>query len=72
MVHVPAPTSVALPPETVHTPLVEELNVTGNLDEDEALRETEPPSLCAGIVKKVIVCSVPFTVKLWETGVAAA
>jgi hypothetical protein len=56
IVQVPEVNSVAVPPATVQTPVVEEANATGRPDVEEALSETVPPAVCAAIVENVMVC----------------
>ena len=72
MVHVPAISSVALLPETVQTFAVEEANVTGKPEVALAESASVVPAGCAATAAKVIVCGSGLTVKLCETGLAAA
>ncbi len=72
MVHVPASSSVALLADTVQTAAVEEANVTGKPEVARAESASVVPAGCAAMTPKVIVCGSGLTVKLCETGVAAA
>jgi hypothetical protein len=56
IVHVPVPTNEAVMPDTVHTLEVVEANVTASPELAVALSVTVPPTVCAGIALKVIVC----------------
>jgi hypothetical protein len=55
IVHVPAATSVALEPDTVQTPVVDEVYETAKPELAVALRVSPLPTVCAGIAAKVIV-----------------
>jgi hypothetical protein len=70
---VPAPTSVAAVPLTVHTPSVVDANDTGRPDEAVAVSATGPaPKVWFAGVAKVMVCGVRATSKEFETFGAAA
>jgi hypothetical protein len=71
MVHVPVAISEAVVPETVQTAGVVEAKLTGRPESDVADSATVPPTDCAAIAPKVMVCDFAFTAKLWETGAAA-
>jgi len=64
IVQVPAVRNVALVPDTVQTPLVDEANVTANAELAVAFNVKVVVAVCAAIVPKVIVCVFRFTVKL--------
>ncbi len=72
MVQVPADRNVAVEPLTVQTLVVVEANDTDNPELAVAESISGVPTLCAPGLLKVMVCAFPFTVKLCETGVAAA
>jgi hypothetical protein len=73
MVHVPEVSSDTVVPDTVQTGSVREVNVTGKLDDAVAYNVTMVPADCVptGPIN-VMVCGLKLTVKLCETGVAAA
>jgi hypothetical protein len=73
MVQVPAATIVTVEPETVQTPVVEELNVTASEDEDvaETANAASLNVLLANVLK-VMVCAPVVTVKDCGTWAAAA
>ena len=73
--HVPAATKVAVAPLTVQMLVVVEANETGRLELAEAVSVSGVPTICVPGLLNVIVCGVSgaaFTVKLRETGAAAA
>jgi hypothetical protein len=72
--HVPAPTKLAVAPATVHTLVAVEAKPTVSPELAEAESVSGVPTVCAPGLAKVIVCAIgaAFTVKLCETGVAAA
>jgi hypothetical protein len=72
MVHVPAMTNVAVVPLTVQTLVVCEANETASPEVAVAVKANGVPTVCVAGVLNVIVCGSALTVKLWETGVAAA
>ena len=75
IVHVPAEMNVAVVPLTVQMPVVCEAKLTVNPELAVAISVSGVPTVCAPGLSKVIVCGVrpaAFTVKLCETGVAAA
>jgi hypothetical protein len=72
IVHVPAMRKVAVVPLTVQTLVVCDANVTASPEVAVAVRVKGVPTVCVAGVLKVIVCGCPLTVKLWDTGVAAA
>lgn len=65
-------TKVAVTPLTVHMLVVVEANDTGSPEVADADNVSGVPTVCAPGLLKVIVCDFPFTVKLRDTGVAAA
>jgi len=71
---VPALRNVAVVPLTVQTVAVVEAKLTVRPDVDVAESVCGVPTVCAPGVLKVMVCdsSAAFTVKLRDTGVAAA
>ena len=71
MVQVPGLLRVATVPETVHTPVVSEVKLTGKPEVAEATRLSVVPCAWFPMGLKVIVW-VASTVKLCETGCAAA
>jgi len=71
MVHVPAPVSAAVAPETVQTDGVVEAKLTANPELADAIRATWPPTVWAGIAANVMVWVAWLTAKLCDTGVAA-
>jgi hypothetical protein len=72
MVQVPEVSMVAVVPETVQTEEVNEAKVTPKLELAVAASVSGVPTVCVVIVVKVMVCDSALTVKLCETGVAAA
>ena len=62
----------AVVPETVQTLAVVELKLTGKLELAVAESVSGVPTVWVAIAPKVMVCASPFTVKICETGVAAA
>jgi hypothetical protein len=72
MVQVPVVSMVAVVPETVQTLAVVEAKLTAKLELAVAESVSGVPTFCAGIAPKVMVCEAALTVKLCETGVAAA
>jgi hypothetical protein len=71
IVQVPAARKVARMPETVQMGAVWEENETGSPEEAVAERLRAVPAVWVGIVAKLIVCDLPFTVKLCVTDGAA-
>jgi hypothetical protein len=73
MVHVPAPTSVTVTPDTVHTGEVIEAKLTANPELALALTANgAAPNTWLDKAPKLIVWLPGVTVKPWLTGVAAA
>jgi hypothetical protein len=72
MVQVPEVSIVPVVPETVQTDEVIEAKLTVRPEVDEAESVSGVPTVCVPGLLKVMVCVWPFTVKLCETGVAAA
>jgi len=74
MEHVPALRNDAVAPLTVQTLVVVEAKLTVRPEVDVAERVSGVPTVCVAGVLKVMVCdsSAAFTVKLCDTGVAAA
>jgi len=56
MVQGPAALNVAVVPETVQMPVVVDVNLTGKPELAEAESVSSVPTVCAGIVGKVMVC----------------
>jgi len=71
MVQVPPVRNVAVVGDTVQTPVVDDVYVTGKPELAVAVRVKGVPTVWVAIALKVIVCDCPSTVKLCETGVAA-
>jgi phage tail protein X len=72
MVHVPAPTSVTVAPDTVQTDVVVEAKLTANPELALALTVNgEAPNTWPNKLPNVIVWLPGVTVKPWLTGVAA-
>jgi hypothetical protein len=70
---VPTAIRVTVVPEAEHTVGVVEISVTGNPEEAVATSVTVPViSVVVGIVGSVMACLALLTVKLCETGAAAA
>jgi hypothetical protein len=63
---------VAVVPETVQTEVVNDTKVTPKLELAEAESVSGVPTVWVVIALKVMVCASALTVKLSETGVAAA
>ena len=75
IVHVPAVTNVAVVPLTVQTLVVCDANATASPELAVAESASGVPTVCVPGLLNVIVCDcggAAFTVKLRETGVAAA
>ena len=72
IVHVPAASSVALVPETEQMVGVLEAKLTASPEVEDAVRLSDPPTLCAGMAPKVMVWDLSPTLKLCVTGAAAA
>jgi hypothetical protein len=72
MVQVPEVSIVAVVPETVQTDEVIEAKPTVRLEVDEAESGRGVPTVWVPGLLKVMVCAAALTVKLCETGVAAA
>ena len=72
MVHVPAAMKLAVVPETVQTVEVVEAKLTARPELAVAERASSVPTVFGGILSKVIVWALMETVRLCETGVAAA
>jgi len=72
MVQVPDATRNAIVPDTVHTLEVEDAKVTDRPELAVALRVTLEPAVWAAIAPKLIVWVLKATVKLCDTGAAAA
>ena len=72
MVHVPEAMKLAVAPETVQTVGVVEEKVTERPELAVAERASCVPAIWPGIAPKEMVWDSPFTVKLCETGLAAA
>ena len=70
--HVPAVTKVAFVPLTVQTLVVSEAKLTDKPELAVADSVSGVPTVWAPGALNVIVCGSAFTVKLRETGVAAA
>jgi hypothetical protein len=72
MVQVPEVSMVAVVPETEQLTGVVDAKLTAKPELAEAESVSGVPTVWVAIVPKVMVCEVAFTVKLRETGVAAA
>ncbi len=72
MVHVPAPANVAVVPLTVQIPVVVDANETASPELAVAESAKGDPTVCVPGLAKAMVCVLPFTVNVCETGVAAA
>jgi hypothetical protein len=72
MVQLPVEPRLAVSPETPQTAGVIEAKLTVRPELADADSVSGVPTAWAAIAPKVIVCARPFTVKLCETGVAAA
>ena len=72
MVHVPAVTNVTVVPLTVQTLAVCDAKLTARLELAVADSARGVPTVCVAGALNVIVCASALTVKLCETGVAAA
>ena len=71
---VPAAMKLAVAPETVQTLAVVEAKLTARPEVAVAVRLSGVPTVCAPGLLKVMVCAISaaLTVKVCETGVAAA
>ena len=72
MVQVPTAIKLAVVPDTAQVLRVAEEKLTGKPELAAAERMRGVPTIWAEIVPKVMVCASPLTVKLCETGLAAA
>ena len=72
MVHVPEASMVAVVPETVHTAVEIELNVTGKPELAEAISAIDEPTAWTGILAKVMTCACAFTENVSVTDLAGA
>ena len=72
MVQVPPDRNVAEPLETVQTLGVVEAKLTTKPELAVVERVKGVPTVCAPRLAKLMVCASPLTVKLCETGTAAA
>jgi hypothetical protein len=64
MVQIPEAINVAVVPETVQMLVVVEVKATGRPELAVAESASGEPTVCAGIVGKVMVCALPLMVKL--------
>jgi hypothetical protein len=67
MVQVPAAAKVAVLPETVQTPVVDDAKLTANPELAVALKVSGVPTVCVAIAPRVIVCGFSVTLKLCVT-----
>ena len=72
MVQVPCVSKLAVVPATVQTEAVEEAKLTGKPEVALAESVSVVAAVCVAIALKVIDCAARFTVKLCDTGDAAA
>ncbi len=70
--HMPAASVVVVAPETEQMVGVFEAKLTASPELEDAVRLSDPPTVCAGMAPNVIVWDLSPTLKLCVTGVAAA